>query len=139
MIQLPTAVSGVNNNRTEPSELIQERSIFEHVNGNLRSSVTLAQNHVNGNVVNGTGSVDTAVEARITTDPSRVTVGEEKQETTGIFLFWLYISCLQSQRKFTDKLTAVLIFFLSGALYIASSLSLAWKSMFVLRSFPRNF
>lgn len=85
MIQLPTAVSGVNNNRTEPSELIQERSIFEHVNGNLRPSVTLAQNHVNGNVVNGTGSVDTAVEARITTDPSRVTVGEENQETTGIF------------------------------------------------------
>lgn len=97
MIQLPTAVSGVNNNhRTEPSELIQERSIFEHVNGNLRPSVTLAQNHVNGNVVNGTGSVDTAVEARITTDPSRVTVGEEKQETTGIFVFWLYISFLQS-------------------------------------------
>lgn len=84
MIQLPTAVSGVNNSRAEPSELVQERSIFEHINGNFRPSVILSQNHVNGNVANGTGTLNTPVEARVATNTSRLTVGEEKQETTGM-------------------------------------------------------
>ena len=88
MIQHPTAVSGVNNNRTEPSELIQERSIFEHVNGNLRPSVILSQNHINGNVANETGAIDKAVEARVVTNTSRVTVGEEKKETTGMRIYF---------------------------------------------------
>ena len=91
MIQHPTAVSGVNNNRTEPSELTQERSIFEHVNGNLRPSVILSQNHVNGNVPNGTGTIDKAVEARVATNTIRVTVGEEKQETTGMRIYFGYV------------------------------------------------
>lgn len=83
MIQLPTAVSGVNNNHTEPSELRQERSIFEHINGNFRTPVILAQSHVNGNVSNATGTIDTPVETRAATNTSRVTLGEETDGKMG--------------------------------------------------------
>lgn len=86
MLQLPTAVvSGVNNNQAEPLELRQERSIFEHINGNFRPPVILAQNQVNGNVSNGTGVTNTPVETRVAANTSRVTVGDEKEEKTGMW------------------------------------------------------
>ena len=84
MIQLSTAVSGVNNNQVEPSELRQECSIFEHINGNFRTPAIFAQNHINGNVSNGTGTIDTPVETRVTTNTSRVTVGEETEGKMGM-------------------------------------------------------
>ena len=87
MLQLPTAVvSGVNNNQIEPSELRQERSIFEHINGNFTPPAILAQNHVNGNVSNGTGIIETPVDTRVATNTSRVTVGDEKEGKTGMYM-----------------------------------------------------
>ena len=99
MLRLSTAVSGLNNNQAEPLELRQERSVFEHINGNFRSPVILAQNHVNGNVSNGTGIIDTPVETRVATNTSRVTVGDEKEEKTGMLISVGFIFSVSNLRE----------------------------------------
>ena len=99
MLQLSTAVSGLNNNQAEPLDLRQERSVFEHINGNFRPPVVLAQNHINGNVSNGTGIIDTPVETRVPTNTSRVTVGDEKEEKTGMLISVGFIFSVSNLRE----------------------------------------
>ncbi|XP_078380644.1 uncharacterized protein LOC144663538 isoform X2 [Oculina patagonica] len=77
------AVSGDNNDRSEPSEVRQERSIFEHINNNFRPPVGLSQSHLNANVANRTGCLGTSVEANVVSNPSRLAVAEEKLEAPG--------------------------------------------------------
>ena len=99
MLQLSTAVSGLNNNQPEPLDLRQERSVFEHINGNFRPPVILAQNHINGNVSNGTGIIDTPVETGVPTNTSRVTVGDEKEEKTGMLISVGFIFSISNLRE----------------------------------------